>query len=164
MTAPKTKFPIEAFGPQLMSALVAGGTRRVVIRMPNRAMAKRFQLRINMLRQRMRQENHPDYMIATRSRCSVFWGTRAISEGGDTTWRHDTDGLLGALVVLQPHDIEFNEVLAASGVHVNGVEAQSPKGSEAQSPPAHTPTPEARHAKEDYDDLLDELERKGSDV
>lgn len=156
MTAPRTKFPIEAFGPELMAALTAGGRRKVIIKFDEPEgfgirKARNFQRRIHTLRQRMRQENHPDYKVAARARCSLFWGTRAVVEqGAPEAWRDDQKGLLGAWIVLYPHDSEFSSVLERSGIKVDGVVDQ-------EEAPAHSmPEPEVLNV----EDLLRELEIK----
>lgn len=117
MTAPKTKFPIESFGPELMQALLEGGRNRLVIPFPGadgagKRKAHTFQQRIHMLRQRMREERHPQYPLAARVRVSLLWGAKAAEAGAPAEWRADPKGKLGAYIVIQPRDSEFNEVAA----------------------------------------------------
>jgi len=156
VTAPKTKYPIEAFGPELMTALVEGGRRRIVIPFSEgggegKKKAHTFQRRIHTLRQRMRQENHQDYMIAARAKVSLFWGDKAVSEGGPEAWKDDPDGKRGALIVIRPHDSEFAEVLASVGITAGGV-----------MPPKSEAEPKPEPDREDFEELLDELQRKKS--
>jgi hypothetical protein len=149
MTEPRTKFPIESFGPELMTALLKGGRERLAIPFAGpdgagKRKAHMFQRRIHTLRQRMRQENHPDYMLATRARVSLFWGERAVDEGGPPEWREDPDGHLGALIVIRPHDSEFSDILSQAGI----------KAGEVSSSEAPTVIPASVAS---IDDLLDDL-------
>lgn len=153
MTSPKTKYPIEAFGPELMTALVAGGQREVIIPFDNlsniegsgKRRGHKFQQRIHMLRQRMRELEHPDYKFAARARVSLFWGDRAAAELGDkfASFAGDDRGLRGAVVVIRPHDSEFSDILTKAGVTSL---PQSPSG---DAPLASLPHPGS------YDDILD---------
>jgi hypothetical protein len=134
MTEPKTKYPIESFGPQLMSALKRGGRER-----------------ITTLRQRMRQLEHPDYMIATRAKVSLFWGSKAVEQGAPAEWRDDDEGTRGALIVIQPRDSEFESILSKAGF---------------PTPPSAVPLSSAheRPPRDDLDDLLDQLAAKPTGV
>ena len=152
MTSPKTKYPIESFGPELMRALVEGGKRRLVIPFAGaggggKRLAHTFQRRIHTLRQRMREEKHKDYEIAMRAKVSLFVGNKAVEEGGPQEWKEDEQGKRGALIVIAPQDAEFEGVLSAVGIHFDKVTqpiAQEPK---AESPPLD-------------DSFLDELKPK----
>lgn len=159
MTERKSKEPIEAFGPQLMAALVAGGRGRVVIKFEQgdgvgKKFAHTFQRRIHTLRQRMRELNHPDYAVAMRAQVRLVWGPKAVKEGASPSWIPDDRGIKGAWVIITPRDSEFNSALAASGVHVDGVVSHSELPT-----PSPTTSPSAARAKEDYDALMDELEQ-----
>jgi hypothetical protein len=164
MTSPKTKFPIESFGPELMQALLEGGRRRLVIKFEegNRIgwrRAHKFRQRIHMLRQRMRQEGHPDYMLATRARASLFWGPRAVEEGAPAHWKEDHNGHLGAWLVIKPQDSEFADALAKSGIGAAGVEQPKPPATATRNPPPDSVSTSGSPERtiEDYDDLLDDL-------
>lgn len=125
MTKPKTKYPIESFGPELMAALKQGGLTRVVIPFvgdKGKTMAHSFQRRIHTLRQRMREEEHIDYMITTRAMCSIFWGERAVGQHPCAeTWKEDYNGNKGAIIVIKPRDSEFSDILNEAGVKVREV-------------------------------------------
>lgn len=117
MTLPKTKFPIESFGPELMQALVRGGREKFIIPFPGaegagKRKAHKFQQRIHMLRGRMRNEKHPDYPLAARVRVSLFWGDKAVAQGAPKEWTGDDAGNLGAFIVIRPQDSEFADDLA----------------------------------------------------
>lgn len=106
MTLPKTKFPIESFGPELMEVLKrAGRGEEITIPFPTRSLAKRFQMRLHMLRQRMREESHPEWKIVMRARTSL---------------RADDLSPVGknkpATVTIYPHDAEFSEALTKAEV------------------------------------------------
>lgn len=127
MTAPKTKYPIESFGPELMAALLKGGREPVLIPFEGplgKKTAHNFQRRIHTLRRRMREENHPQYMVATRARVSLFWGEKAaeLDPKRFESLREDYDGKRGAVIVIRPHDTEFASILNKAGIEVDGVQ------------------------------------------
>lgn len=111
MSTPKTKYPIESFGPELMAALIAGGRKVVTLEFKSKNMAHRFQMRVNMLRARMRELNHPDFKVASRARVSIYWGEK----GG---WPDDPDGKEHGKVIITPRDSEFGDALKDAKVKV----------------------------------------------
>lgn len=148
MTAPKTKFPIESFGPQLMDALVGGGRGRVTILFEGKdgkRMAHNFQRRVHTLRSRMREENHRDYVIAARAKVSIYWGEKAAEQDPRCKlWVDDHNGHRGALIIIAPRDSEFEDVLRASGIG----SAPTPVSTAHEHPP-----------RDDLDELLDDLQK-----
>lgn len=150
MTNPRTKFPIESFGPELMAALLRGGRERVVIPFegPNgKKLAHNFQRRIHQLRNRMRDLEHPDYILASRAKVSIFWGEKAqLADPRYESWKDDHNGHRGAIILIAPRDSEFKETLASVGINPT-------------QPPVAVPTSSAyEHPKRDeLDDLLNEL-------
>jgi len=123
MTQPKTKYPIESFGPELMEAIVRGGKPGglVVLKFDKpggRKHARQFQLRVQQLRTRMRELNHPDYPIAARAMVSMKWGEKAIAHGAPEDWREDYYGEKGCYIVISPRDSEFNDALKAAGIEL----------------------------------------------
>jgi hypothetical protein len=72
----------------------------------------------------MRQDNHPDYILAAKAKVSIYWGARAVAEGAPDSWKDDDAGRLGALIVIAPHDSEFKTFLEGAGVHVDTNEAE----------------------------------------
>lgn len=121
MTAPKTKYPISSFGPELMAFLVKSGQEKVTLKFEGDRgykEANRFRRRVHTLRQRMREENHSDYIVASRAIVSIFWGNEAIPHGAPAEWVDDFNHHKGALVIGRPHDADFGDVLKAAGVEV----------------------------------------------
>lgn len=101
---------IESFGPELMQVLLAAGKGEVVtLDFPTRRLAKRFQMRLHMLRQRMREENHHDWKTVMRARTSLKWEK---SGGPDDP----------ATLTVMPHDEEFKDVL--KNVRIGGQEVK----------------------------------------
>jgi hypothetical protein len=154
MTKPKTKYPIESFGPQLMQALIRGGREKVVIPFPGengdgKRKAHSFQRRIHTLRSRMRQEEHPDYMIATRAKVSIMWGEKA-TEYGHPEWKDDDQGQRGALIVIRPQDSEFEDELAKMVV--------------SDLDEVLAPAPVIQPSSAGIEDLLSELDEPKSEV
>lgn len=103
-TLPKTKYPIESFGPELMEFLLSVGRgKTLVLSFPQRKDATRFRMRVHMLRQRMRETDHPDYKVAAKARLSLRWE--------DGKGPNDPATLTG-----RPFDTEFKDVLKSAGV------------------------------------------------
>lgn len=109
MTAPKTRFPLSSFGPELMIALTKGGREGLTLKFKTRKMAHRFQIRCNTLRSRMRQEGHPDYQIASRAVVSLVFGEKIGR-------KDDPYGEREAHIIIRPRDSEFGEALKNAGV------------------------------------------------
>ena len=107
MTRPK-KTPVEAFGPELLQVLLkAARGEKIVLNFPKRRDAKKFQLRLYSLRNRMKEENHPQWKIAARATTSLKW-----EEGGTA----DTP----ATLYIMQADSQFNDVLKKA--RISGVE------------------------------------------
>lgn len=103
-TRPKSKFPIESFGPELMEFLLkVGRGATVTLSFPRRKDATRFRMRVHMLRQRMREADHPEYKMAAKARLSLHW------ENGKGP--NDPATLVG-----KPFDSEFADILKTAGV------------------------------------------------
>ena len=123
MTKPKSRYPVESFGPELMAVLLKGSREKVILRFEGpdgegKRRAHSFHRRIHTLRSKMREENHPDHALAARALCSIYWGARAVTEGAPTSWAPDFSGRMGALIVIRPRDSEFDDVLKQAGVEV----------------------------------------------
>lgn len=122
MTRPRNKYPIESFGPELMTALVKGGKEGLELRFETKTLAHRFQQRVHMLRQRMREESHPDYTVASRAVVSLLWGPKSeVKE-----WDEDHMGKKGALIRIRPRDSEFGQVLKNAGVTEQEINERDP--------------------------------------
>lgn len=154
MTAPKTKYPISSFGPELMAFLVKSGREQVILKFEGprgKAAANTFRRRIHTLRQRMRQENHSDYPIAARAKVSIFWGEDAIPFGAPQEWKEDFRGHRGAYVVGRPHDTEFLSVLQEAGVTVDRPPLSDPAPKPVEDPGPPRPSI--------LDDIYDEVKK-----
>lgn len=168
MTAPKTKYPVSSFGPELMAFLIRAGRERIMLTFASQQVpeeegseklewdgsgkkkAHAFQRRIHTLRRRMQDEKHPDYRFAARARVSIFWGPNAVLEGAPKEWINDHKGDRGAIIVGRPHDTEFGDALKAAGVDVSTPGAPPIEPSpEPVSGPHSTPAP--------LSDMLDEI-------
>lgn len=102
MSTPKSKYPIESFGPELMEVLLkAGKGETVTLEFPARKDARRFQMRLHQLRGRMRALDHPDWKIVCRARTSLKW-----VGGADEP----------ATLTISPYDSEFGDVLKKAGI------------------------------------------------
>lgn len=152
MTAPKTKYPIASFGPELMAFLTKSGREKVVLRFEGErgfSQASIFRRRIHTLRQQMRIENHPDHKFAARAKVRIVFGDAAVDEGGPKEWAGDDSHHRGALVIGQPHDMEFNEVLQQADLEI-----RRPSG----EPTYINEEKERDRPKSRFGGLLDELE------
>lgn len=139
MTRPKSKLPVESFGPELLQALMAGALGEVKLKMPY-GRAARFRQRIYQLRHAMRQAGHEKYELCSRVRISIVWSD---GSGIDTHARPDRGR--EALVVLSPHDSEFSSALLDAGL---GISLPS-------APPIEAPSlDEARESRVFFDELL----------
>lgn len=98
-TKPKSKYPIESFGPELLTLLLkVGRGETVVLTFPQRKLATRFRMRVHMFRQRMRETDHPDYIVASRARLSLKYN--------DNSGPNDP-----AILTIRPFDEEFSDIL-----------------------------------------------------
>lgn len=121
---PRSKLPIESFGPELMAALIHGSTKEFRFPLPFNDAVK-FRRRVHQLRSRMREEKHEKAMLVERARVSILLGKDAgfetdpeyqrISNGG----RVPRDRQAPALIVIKPYDVEFNAALKAAGVDID---------------------------------------------
>lgn len=120
---PRTKLPIESFGPEIMTALIAGATRVVELPMAY-GTAVRFRRRVHQLRARMREEGHPQRTLVERTRVSIVWGKEAgLAEPElrrtDHSQKVPVDKQTPCKVVLKPYDEEFNAALKAANINVD---------------------------------------------
>lgn len=145
MTVPKSKYPLDSFGPELMQSLLRGGRERFVITFAGpegKKKAHKFQHRIHTLRSRMREENHDHYPLAARVRVSIFWGSHAVKEGAPKEWETDEHGKRGALIVIRPNDSEFDEVIAAlKSPSTPSIEAEPTRELPPPDDNPHSPAP-----------------------
>lgn len=141
MTLPKTRYPIESFGPELRELLLKGSIQRIELKGIKRRVGHRLQQRLNMLRSRMLALNHPDHKIVARARVSLIWGKRLDPDS--TYGGKDMDQ--PAMLVVAPHDSDFTDIIKKAGVEVRDI--TTPPTAESEPAPPLT-------------DLLDELELK----
>jgi len=103
-----------------MAALIKGSTQEVRMPMTYRE-GINFRKRIHHLRSRMVEDDHPQKEIASRTRIQLLWGPKAglppteevrSSKGV----RRPLDPEAPSVVVLSPHDSEFDDVLARAGI------------------------------------------------
>lgn len=98
-----TRQPVSSFGPQLLAVLLKGARERVDIPCPDQRTMKWLQFRIHTLRGAMDRDNHPQYTLACKARTSRTWPDPE---------HPDKDCVL----VIQPQDHQFSDLLTAAGV------------------------------------------------
>jgi len=98
----RTKYPLESFGPELLELLRrVGRGETLAIPFKTRRLAKTFQRRIWMLKNRLREADHELWPIASRVRTSIRFAGKADEP---------------ETVTLHPYDSEFKEAISAIGV------------------------------------------------
>lgn len=108
MTRPqKSRYPVSSFGPELLATLLKGATERVEIPCPSMRVMMALQMRLQMLRGAMGRENHEQYPLVTRARTSRTWDKESDPKGDRTS-----------VLVIQPNDSQFNDILTKAGVTV----------------------------------------------
>lgn len=98
--------PVSSFGPQLLAVLLKGARQRVEIPCPDQRTMKWLQFRIQTLRGAMDRERHPQFELACRARTSRTWPDKADP---------DKDCVL----VIQPQDDQFSDILTRAGIPVD---------------------------------------------
>lgn len=117
MARTKPKQPIESFDPRFKQLLMKGALERITIPFPGpdgRGRAHVFQRRIHTFRVRMRQEQHEHYPIVSKAICRIFWGPKAFAMQltQDSAYQEDEEGQLGAFLIIEPNDAQFEDVFA----------------------------------------------------
>jgi hypothetical protein len=134
-----SRMPTASFGTNLFALLVKASRERVEVPVPTWALGVRLQQRIHMLRASMRREAHEKYLIVSRVRTSLLWGERAGLAASATRLVNNTpiptDKTVPALLVLQPHDAEFDEIIRNAGIDIEPL-ATSTVAFDTQSLPA----------------------------
>lgn len=109
MTRPSTsRYPVSSFGAELLAVLVKGATERVEIPCPNMKVMMALQMRIQMLRGAMGREKHPQYELVCKARTSRNWDRDEDPKGEKTS-----------VLVVQPNDRQFGDILSKAGVVVD---------------------------------------------
>jgi hypothetical protein len=148
MVKERTKYPIESFGPEIMAALLRGSRERVDIPLETYRKGAGLQRRIHHLRKLMRDQNHPQANIVSRTRTSLLWGRRAgyedVEEKINSNGVHyPTDRSCPVILRLAPFDSEFTDALTKAGISLP----------EIGEPPTAPP------AQEEVDDYLEDILR-----
>lgn len=117
MSTPR-KPPIESFGPELFNTLIEGSKRKIVVE-TSYTTAVKFRMRIHQLRNRMREENHPLYRVAAKTKLSIQWDEVTTNTvRGKRGLKYPSDRRTKVKLIIEPHDNEFSDLLAAQGVNV----------------------------------------------
>lgn len=128
---PRTKPPIESYGPELMAALIAGSTKEFKFELRFGDCVK-FRRRIHQLRTRMREEKHPQANLVERARVQILWGKAAREANGgvgfttepslkqnSNNYRTPSDPNTPALILIKPYDSEFADALSRAGLKID---------------------------------------------
>lgn len=116
MTRP-SRYPVAAFGPELLAALIEGSRRRLEIPMKTHREIAWLQQRIHMLRGAMGKEKHPQYTLVQRARTSRQWdepeGTPRSKDGKPTRMASNFR------LIIEPNDVQFVDALKAAGIDLS---------------------------------------------
>lgn len=164
MAIPTSRFPIESFGPELMTLLLKGGREQVILRGTYRKLSN-FRTRIGLLRTQMILQKHKMYPVASRAGFLLLWGKRAgeflasrnepvpagfLSDPSFKTKknynRYPIDRDVPALLVVQPRDLQFRSLLEDAGITSAEI-GSTPTLTGAGTAPVNRPR--------DFDDFLD---------
>lgn len=155
----RNAYPIESFGPELMAALLEGARKQVDLKLNFRD-ANFFRARINHLRKRMREMDHPEFPLAAKARIQILWGLDAgmpqVEEViSSRRVRRPKDDSAPCILRLSPQDQQFAKVLKEAGVEAgvlhNDPLAALPVAELPHSPSSATPG----------EDVLKQYEPKG---
>lgn len=119
----RSKAPIESFGPELMATLLKGARERTEVPMPYRK-GVALRRRLNSLRARMREENHPAYSLAMRAMIQLHWGKDAgldpVPEHTNSQGVRFPDDIdVPAKLIISPRDSEFTTDLQRAGIQAD---------------------------------------------
>jgi len=94
----RSRHPVSSFGQELLEALIRGGERELTIELPEVKNATYMVQRLYELRKRMREENHPQWELASRCRISnvTYVSKRPVKTN---------------IVRIRPYDSEFRSAL-----------------------------------------------------
>lgn len=139
--------PVASFGPELYSLLLKASMERIEVPFPTWALGLRCQQRIHMLRAAMKREEHSDYLIVSRVRTSLVWGSKAgLAEVPNKRIKNTVipaDRQTPAKLILQPQDSEFNAIIRKAGIEVPSLEPivePEPKRKRISAPLPEHPT------------------------
>lgn len=125
MTKKRSHLPVISFGPELFEALIRGSKERVEIGpMPYRV-ALKLQYRINHLRAAMQTETHEHATLVLRARTSITWSSDTPISVSRNRVRVPIDRNAPCVVIVEPHDSEFGDLLRNAGIAPEVVELSS---------------------------------------
>lgn len=120
--APRSPTPVSSFGPELLNALIQGSKQRFEIKDVSYREAVKFRMRCHQLRHRMRVENHQLAEVVAKTRIQIVWDTNVIEtlySKKRVPYPKSADAKVD--VIIEPHDSEFRNALAAAGIVVQAV-------------------------------------------
>lgn len=100
-----SRYMVSSFGPELLATLLKGARERVEIPCPDQRTMQNLQMRLQMLRGAMQREKHPNYALVTRARTT-------------RTWDADVGPNANCVLVVQPNDSQFADIITKAGIHV----------------------------------------------
>lgn len=139
MTKPRTKMPIESFGPELFNALIEGSKRKVELNTDYKTAVK-LRMRIHQLRARMREESHPLYPIAAKAHLTISWPDSIETLTSYKKIHHPKNPKSPVTLTISPHDSEYGDIFKDAGIDVLPIDHNlftdtvSPNG-DTDSPP-----------------------------
>jgi hypothetical protein len=109
---------VTAFGAELLQALTEGSRREIILEMPYREAVYNRQ-RLNLLRARMREDNHPLAKLVQNARITIEWDPEVLVKTSSRGVRfpRDTESLVRLRI--QPQDRKLREALNQVGIKVN---------------------------------------------
>lgn len=118
---PKRTYPVDSFGPELLSALREGGRRTIRIPLPHWRQGVHMQMRLQQLRQALRRESHPLMSVTNRARTKLLFGEKAGLEPIDTITNsrgvvRPANPMSPCVLIVEPSDSEFADALASAGI------------------------------------------------
>lgn len=135
----KHKTPIESFGAPLFNALVQGAQKRYEIPNVSYRDAVTFRHRCHMLRNRMREENHPLANIVSKTKISITWDHEKVATRfNKKKVAYPVSADSKVTLVIEPFDDQFAEALKRAGIDTH----RPVTTTGIEPPPADgTPTP-----------------------
>lgn len=109
-------YPIEAFGPELLAALIRGSKERLEIPFPQYRLAFPFTRRLSQLRSQMRLQSHPLANVVARCKITIIWPPDTATIVSEKRVHRPRDSASPCTVVLLPRDSEFSDVLKRAGI------------------------------------------------
>lgn len=117
---PRPAAPIESFGAELFNALIQGSKERFEIKDISYRDAVKFRQRCHMLRNRMREDNHPLTKVAARTKFRIEWDHSKIEtlfNKKRVAYPKSPDAKVN--LIIEPHDNEFRDILKSAGFDIH---------------------------------------------